>query len=254
MMVVMCGCVSAQSVADESLRDKRVSLHMKAKTFRVITARLMFKYDVPIGFEQSILDNDPVIRYYQLEPQLPLDPKYMGDIEIPSFTTEVSAEYLLTVDFENARLEDVMDSIVSQMKNYQWTINDGVVNIFPIKGRDPRLEKLLGSNVDEFLYGKGQPIGSIEPKITFYLPMFQKFLDEYDLGTNNDIPYLECYGPNNNIECAGDRKLTAPIILKDVTFRELLNKITKIKRGGWLLRLTRSRPDDPQREYLELKV
>lgn len=253
--VLICvGWVSGQTVEAQSLRDKRVSIHMKAKTFNVIAARLMFKYDVPIGFEQSTLDNDLVPNVYDIETKLPINPKYMGDVEIPSFSREVPAEYLLTVDLENARLEDVMDSLVSQMRNYQWTINDGVVNIFPKEGRDPRLADLLERKVDEFLYGKGQPIDSIQPKIVFYLPMFQIFLDEYNIGTDNGSTALECESRGDHNVCAGDRGVNDAIMLKYVTFRELLNRITRIKRGGWALRIERSRRYDQEHEFLSLRM
>ncbi len=95
---------------------------------------MIVDYDIAIGFEESILDREH--NDYDFEPNLPLPmvqraPSNDGKIQI-SITAEPLFEaekHWFTIHVENKRLEDVMNIIVGQMKNYKWEINDDVVNM-----------------------------------------------------------------------------------------------------------------------------
>jgi len=95
--------------------------------------------------------------------------------------------------------------------------HDGVINIFPKQGRDERLKKLLDTNIRHF-YFSGIRSGNVAVLKTQY-------------GKSIDV---EMNFPN-------------------ITFRELLDKITKIKRGGWILSNNEfSKP--VQKDYLNLDI
>lgn len=132
------------------------------------------------------------------------------------------SQHKLTVDFKDARLEEVIDGIVKQMQNYDWEINDDVVNIYPKRGRDARLKKLLDTGVRVFAVGMGDNVGSIQPYLMLFLPEFRAFLAENNLE-------FETARPGSSFE---NRILPEGMSFTDMTFKELLNAITKSKRGG----------------------
>ena len=106
-------------------------------------ARLINKYDIAIGFEESSLDRTH--RRYYFETNIPTDElkaEYSGD-KVMVGSMPPFSENLISVDFKDAKLSEVLDCIVKQMANYKWEINDQVVNITPVNGRDLRLKELL---------------------------------------------------------------------------------------------------------------
>ena len=78
------------------------------------------------------------------------------------------------------RLEDVLNTIVRQMKIYNWEINDGVVNIFPSKGRDNKFEKLLKTSINRFELKPSPKIRFIRPFL-YILPEVKDFLLKNEL-------------------------------------------------------------------------
>jgi hypothetical protein len=120
------------------LKDKRVTIQMAGKSFYTVVTRLINKYDVAIGFEESALDREH--RDYYFETNVPLDGRdplvvrdyrdshfentvtpekraEYGDKEVFSPTRALGYKHLITVDFKDARLEEVLDAIVKQMEN-----------------------------------------------------------------------------------------------------------------------------------------
>lgn len=217
-------------------KDKKITLKLKNKPLSVVFFNLMVKYDVPIGMEGSTLENDTVD--YVFNTNLPyVDPS--SKITDRSYDVK---DHFLTVDVENASLETVLDEIVGQMKNYKWEINDEVVNIIPIKGRDKRYEKLLAINISNFIFQEYFTIGQIRNNI-LDLPEVQKYLSE------NNILSTKYRGFIGNAA----RVLPVGMEFSNLTLRELLNKITKIKRGGWLLRQSYLY-GTKEKEYIEIDI
>jgi hypothetical protein len=247
-ILVVCGFILAiglQSALGQdtelALRDKRITIHMTQKPLYTVFWRLIQKYDVPIGLEESSLDTDH--EHYDFATNvLPRDimPIYKEqDPSVPPFS-----EHLITVNFDEARLDDVMDSIVKQMQNYDWDVSDGVINIFPIRGRDERLKSFLDVKVERFAVGAGDEVGAFQARMMLFLPEFKKFVAENKLeATTLRNDYTGGILPDG-------------MVFRDKTFKELLNAIVKSKRGGWILHIKRLRmkKGEPRKEFIRILI
>lgn len=241
LSVVLCASTFAQT-APGRLGDQRISLHFKQKPLFTVLWTVIQKYDVAIGFEESALDRGH--RHYEFEVNRALKESTLKDNSerivdppVPGFE-----DNLITVDFENADLRTVLNSIVVQMKHYVWEVNDGVVNIYPKEGRDDRLKRLLNVRVKSFSMGIGAPADDIQPRIMLFLPELKSFLAENDLfpETAQRLTYFD--------------EWTFPdgLVLQDITFKELLNRLTKSKRGGWAIRIKKDDKSDKELFVLDI--
>jgi hypothetical protein len=157
----------------------------------------------------------------------------------------IKNRHLISLNFKDARLEDVLNELVKQMQNYDWTVNDGVVNIFPIKGRDLRFEKLLELKIRTFSVPKGEEFATIQPMIVFNLPEFKAFLAENNLNSESD----------RRIPKYADLPLPVELRFSNLPFRKLLNEITRLKRGGWILRADkRKKSENNGKEVIEILI
>jgi len=232
-------------------QGSKISIHMDKQPLGLVIRYLMEKYDIPIGFEQATLDREH--NDYNFDTNTPST----GVKNLTSSDGRVQARlttshsfkgksHLITVDSDNAVLEDVMNTIVRQMKNYTWVINNGVINIFPKRARDDRFEKLLEMKVLNFTVQKGQPVSAITTEI-MALPEFKKFLLE------NNLHFSGLRGGSDTLVRAQyGRFLENDIRLSNVTFRQLLNEATKIKRGGWILK--RKLYSRPEEEHIDIDI
>ncbi len=96
--------VSGQTKEVE-LKDKRITIQMTRKPLYTVFVRLFNKYDIAIGFEESILDRDH--RHYAFETNVATGEwkaKYSSDKEIPPAVIPFN-EHLITLDFKDARLK-----------------------------------------------------------------------------------------------------------------------------------------------------
>lgn len=238
LALFICLCFSS-AIGQETptdLKDKRITVKAKDKPLSAVFYHLMAVYDVPIGMEGSTLDKGT--SDFMFNPNLP----YVGqEFSRRDWQYKVDNN-LLTIEFENARLETVLDEIVRQMKNYKWEINDEVVNIVPTKGRDARYEKLLAIKIGNFSFQKDFLVAQIRNDI-LDLPEVKKFLSENKLHSTKLRPYTGNVG----------RRLPIEMKFSDLTFRELLNKIAKIKKGGWLLRDNYLYGSE-EKEYIEIDI
>jgi hypothetical protein len=148
---------------------------------------------------------------------------------------------------ENKRLKEVFDAIVRQMEYYDWEINKDVVNIFPKKGRDQRLKKLLETNISSFKFEQGETIWQITKKIK-ELPEIGRFLNE-----NNFYFSGERSGLVSILETQYGKKIDVEMNFSNITFKELLNKITKIKRGGWIIK-NHGFSKTVRKEYIDIDI
>jgi hypothetical protein len=217
------------------LKDQRISIKMDKQPLGVVFRYMMENYDLLIGFEKSILDFGNSDFHFETNlsgegRQSFEDKDSKWQIDVAVNRAFVAERTPITIDVNNERLEDVFNIIVGQMGNYKWEINDCVINITPIAGRDPRMEKLLKTKISKFTFEKGFPIKAITTQIK-QLPEFRKFLAENKLyftgvRTGPDVLLQQQYG----------RIINEEMNFSDLTFKELLNKITKVKRGGWIIR------------------
>ena len=237
-----------------NLQDKRITIQMEKQPLGMVFRYLMKNYDIPIGFEQSSLD-----KYqpdYDFEVNFSLQFIWAranadGSVRIVSSERRgfIAEKHPITVHAENERLEEVFNRIVPQMENYKWEINDGVVNIFPAKGRDERFEQLLGLQIEKFALAEGATIMDITENIKL-LPGFFSFQPE------NEFSFL-CYryrGSSYARKAQYGKVIGEKLEFSNLTLRELLNKCTKIKRGSWTLRWVLSRNTPEGWEYIGLDI
>ena len=142
IIILLAGvfCALGQETASE-LKDKKITIHKENASLSEIFSELIVKYDVAIGFEGSTLDNDHTDYLFKTAVPYKLKEVVFVDGEIPI------EKYWFTINADHERLEDVLNEIIPQLKNYKWEINDDVVNIIPIKGRDKRYQALLELNI-----------------------------------------------------------------------------------------------------------
>ena len=234
IVISLAGTFSAFG-QETDLKDKRITIKMEQQPLGVVFKYLMENYDIPIGFEESTLDRGrPDFKFYANLPGQPQNKtQSAGGVEFTmTYRGRIfkARKYPITLNAENERLEEVFNQIVEQMENYKWEISDDVVNIYPVKGRDERFERLMGMNVQRFTLEKGKTIEDITTNL-LALPEFEKFLKA------NKLEFLGVrYGTATFVlKAQYGRTLNVGMDFSNLTFRDLLNKITKIKRGGWTL-------------------
>lgn len=242
IVILSAGAIYAFGQEKESaLKDKRITINAEKKSLNYVLGSLITNYDIAIGFEASTLDKDH--HEYEFIVNVPYKEKEIilyGEPTPDSFPRV--KQHWFTVKAENERLENVLDMIVKQMPNYKWEINDDVVNIYPIQGRDKRYEKLLNTKIESFTYQKTNPIAFIRKEI-LDLPEVKKFLDENNMLSTTARRYADYT----------NRGLPNEMKFSDLTFRDLLNKITKFKRGGWMLLNPYVLPKS-EKEYLNIEI
>lgn len=223
--------ISAQPIKRDD-KNLRITIHMEKQPLGTVFQYLMEKYEISIGFEQSILDrNHSEYRFYT-NLATPSHTVSRGKLTLTT-TIRNSFEaslHPISLAFDDASLSDVFDAVVKQMDNYEWKIDDGVVNIYPLVGRDERFEKLLNLKISKFTVKEGGTVEDITLSIV-QLPEFRAFIKDTELY----FMYVRT-GSDFDIKARYGRSLDKGIDLSNVTFREVLNKSTKIKRGGWTVR------------------
>ena len=241
--------VSAQ-IMSNSIRDRKLSIKADNEPLAKVFHQLIYELGIPIGFEESNLDEGH--RDFYFETNLPEYMSRNGGQRYPangSLSYDVHLErvfpkngHLITLNFENASIDKVFDSIVRQMSNYKWEIADDIINIYPKEGRDPRLIELLNTEVHEFILGETATLIMIQPDI-YDLPEFTKFLSERNLAVT---------GVRSN---AQDLKSRIPqrIKLSNVKLKQVLNRLAKIKAGGWILKVEK-RMSEEGKEIIELDI
>lgn len=221
-----CNPLASAGEAGPGIKNKRITLQMANRPLYEIMGRLTVEYDIPIGFEEA--PEDSLHGDYRFSTDVPYVNTWDGSGRIlPDGPTPKVAGHLLTMQFEHATLDSVLNEIVRQMGNYSWEINDEVVNIHPLKGRNEKFRELLNVRVDEFDMSSGIKIIDL-PRAIFRLPEIRQFLADQGLGSD-----VVQYSPYINRSLPGGRTFTGH------TVRELLNAITKLKRGAWILRAGR---------------
>lgn len=233
------------------LVDKKITIKMEKQPLGEIFRYLMKNYDLLIGFEGSNLDMKNPDYYFDTNLSEPKTTEFNAQdglkVEITAETYFIARKHPITVIAENKPLKEVFDKIVRQMKYYDWEINEDVVNIFPKKGRDQRFKELLETNISSFKFEKGETIWQITTKIK-ELPEIRKFLNENNFYFNGKRTGLV-----DILETQYGKKIDVEMNFSNITFKELLNKITKVKRGGWIIQNNGfSKP--VQKEYIVIDI
>src|ERR1044072_6809968 len=216
-----------------SLKDKRITITMEAQPLGEVFRDLMKNYDIAVGVEESTLDRDDPD--FECEPNMPTSAEHKmrrGDVQYTTRGHRVfqAGEHAITLYIEDGSGEQGFGQIGEQMENYKWEISHDVVNITPVKGRDKRFEKLLELRVKRFTLAGGKTVYDITNNI-MALPEFMSFMRDNKLHFNGVRT-----GMNFTLEAQYGRKIDAGMDFSDLTFRDLLNRATKIKRGGWRIK------------------
>lgn len=235
-----------------SVKDRKITINLDNQPLAVVMQSLMEKYDVAIGFEESKLDrlhND-----YDFEVNMPAvatrtitDADGNVRLKISGGRVYKPKEHLFSINITDGKLEEVLNVIVKQMENYKWELSDGVFNIVPIRGRDTRFESLLNMKISKFSFKKGDNVEAISDLLVT-LPELKTFLKVNDLYFN---PSRE--GFDFQLDAQLNRKINGAMDFSEITFRDLLNKVTAIKRGGWILKAS-DRYGTKEREYIDINI
>lgn len=104
---------------DEDLAIMQLDdVQIEAQSVRNLISSLSLSYNIPIGLEIAVNDNE--FAMYE-------------------------------IDFKKGTLTDLLTQFVNQHNEYMWEIKDGVVNIFPKDGyRDSLFRVLLETNINSF--------------------------------------------------------------------------------------------------------
>jgi hypothetical protein len=102
---------------NEDILDKKINVVVKKGTLYQVCAQFGSLEGIPIGFEGGIgMD--------------------MGAGKI--------------IEIESGTLREILDSIIKQEPDYKWEVQDGVVNIYPVRSRDDVIKTLLETNFENF--------------------------------------------------------------------------------------------------------
>src|SRR6185369_3179742 len=130
-LIIFCVEISSssgQETTAEDIKDKKITLNLENKSLESVFIYLNLIYDVPIGLECSTLDNDHIDYVFRTNM---IDRNPGKDYMVSSsFTVK---KHRFTIKVKDARLEEILNKVVGEMENYKWEINDGVVNIVPIR-------------------------------------------------------------------------------------------------------------------------
>ncbi len=203
---------------DTEIKDQRVTLPNEGLQFGDILYRLAFQTGVPIGVEVNDLGND---RFdYAFEPELVLwDRKDLGKCFAlyKSGVVYLNAREDFRIDAANARFEDVLNELLSQMDGYKWEIVDGAVNIRPKTQKSSEVTGFLDTKIGKLTLPEGSTTKLLVNRL-LEIPELRDF--DFDALTGATI---------------GDDKFTLKekIVFENLTVRQLLNRLAKINMAGW---------------------
>lgn len=219
--------VVAQVSPDDSVLDKSVTLKLEQQEFSRFSNYLTRVLKVPLGFEESLLDSGH--QDYGFEPNLPfavVEKNSEGKTIVRTGAERVAqnAGHLISIDANGVKLSEALDIVVSQMPNYKWSIENGVVRITPVKGRNPIFEELLAIPIDKASIEKGVIICDIRLWVPT-IPVVAKFLESRKVKAKTMSLAGYC-----------DREIRESLTVENVTLERFLNEIVKKKGGAWAVR------------------
>ena len=225
VMLFVISCINI--VGQESIEKREITIHFERAPFGKVIEKLVEEYDIAFGFEQSlVMDHQDVFFDYFFEPNVRYEPlSRTGQPVVWPEQTFKAKRHWFSVNFDKAILSEVMDAIVAQMPDYKWEIKNGVVNFVPAKNRDETFQKLLEVRITRFEIE--QPRIIWVDSALHLLPELGSFFQENNICNVNSYPHSYIFY---------ERKLSEDLRFSDLTLRDLLNEITRIKRGGWILR------------------
>jgi hypothetical protein len=133
MASALCHSNCYGQIQSNDASNQPIELHLTNATLIYALSTLAVDYRIPVGLEVSDADHN---------------------------------EARINITLKNAKLRDVLDSIVKQDKNYRWEIRDGVVNFIPVRSRNEVLKSLLDTRIAHFAPKNGFTPFEIRSSIT----------------------------------------------------------------------------------------
>jgi hypothetical protein len=218
-----------------TLLDKRVTITFENVPLSKILEELMAYYDIPIGYEESSPQKGYRDYYFEVNPLPP-----NSTCHIKCWTENSDLTY--SINARNETLENVLNKIVKQLPDYKWSLEEGVVNFTPVKRQEELLEILLNTRIEKFTMNKGGSIYSMRTSL-LSLPEIKRFEE-----MSRHRMTIVMRGNDTRI-----KKIAENLDFSAVTFRELLNHITKVKKGGWIVRRGARQTDkDEDQIFIEI--
>src|SRR5690606_9102163 len=120
---------------------------------------------------------------------------------------------------QNSTLEDALNSLIATNSNYQWRLNDGVINVYPKINRDIITQELLELNIDRFVIPKSINNLKIRSNLS-RLPEISEFLNKRTV-----TPLNLSFSSFDLI----NRNLKEKMVFERKSFSQILNSIIKTK-------------------------
>lgn len=244
---------SAQGKATPvALKDRQVTISLRNVPFASIVRELIVRHDVPIGFEEAVEDriHDDFLFEYNLPCRRPCfdsEGNLIIDPNEPPRPFWMIKTRLMSVEVTEAPLSTVLDGIVAQLGNYKWEISDDVVNITPTTGRDKRFAALLDLRIRKFTNTvTGKPSRSIN-HFESSVMLLPEVVDFYEANR-----FQWSSGGYSSYYRSRDLDETPEFC--DLTLRQLLNRLTALKRGGWILHINKKIKETEMGDWVKINI
>lgn len=243
--VALFGVAYGQNATDQ-LSERRINMSIKDRSVGYAIYHLATRFNVPFGIEEK--KHVELERIFLLPTNIPTDVRHAnGSITVdiydrPSKEVVLKRSPICTIVAVNEPLRDVLDRILAQVDGYRWEISDGVVNIIPTENRDSDISGLLETRIAMFGIQSGESVGNLRNHIVA-LPEFNSFFTGnpvLSLAIRSDFDYW-------------NRRLETGFQLKGLELREILNRVTREKKGVWILRKVKN-VKVPDKDFIEFEI
>jgi|SRR6266404_2662274 len=167
---------------------------LKERSINLALATIARDYQIPIGIEMSVNGDYPVNREIEL-------------------------------DFKDATLPEVLNSIVKQDPRYSWKTVDDVINFYPSVSQDALLRDLLETRIGEFSFANHESVYRLRYSVV-ELPEIRAKLSRAGVA-----PQIVAYTGIDFEKMYRDFSFT----MSDVTLRKILNRL--IRESDWKFRI-----------------
>ena len=151
-------------------------------------------------------------------------------IGIEDIADATASKYNKIVHLESGTLKEIMNSLIKQEPNFAWEVQDGVVNVYPVRARDGILQAFLETRFKSFSAKK--ETGRKQIAETIYRA------GEINAFLNSRKIKLTVFNRNDLYVADAIEDLN----VSDTNLRNLLNRIVKDRSDSnqWLIQRTES--------------
>lgn len=216
-----------------TLESLEITVERTDAPLRFIFQDLIEKYDVPIGFEEAsdFIENRDLT--FDTNKKLS-SPCPLGTIPPNCIPDRPMVRKTFTINVKNVKLSVVLDSIAAQLGGYRWEVRDEVVNFVPTLNRSEIIQDFLELKITKFTIPRrtGEPTVMDLSFAVMGSPEVKDFSEKRGL---KNFTTAESYQQNKLV-----RRPDGLEDLSGIQIVDLLNQITRQKRGGWVVRMQKS--------------